>query len=202
MKREYDRRPEGIGELYGFKAWQEHVAAVPSPLVAVTGYKANGMANLTMQSWCGVHGDRVMFMSVERDSHMYGVLRETGVAVVNFPTAETFNRCMRSIEHNGWDEDEISECGLTMEDGHLVDAPRIAECPLCLECELMWEHDAAEDSSDVTVCMRIVNIAVEPEGYSWPLYNLRSRTDPETGERAGPQVGAIVSLGGYDGLPG
>ena len=204
MKLEFRKCPETIDEsrLFGFKSWQEHVAAVPSPLVAVTGYKANGLANVTMQSWCAVHGDRVLFMSVERGSHMYGILRERGAVVVNFPTAEIFNRCMRSIEHNAWDEDEIAASGLTAEAAKEVDAPRIAECPLNLECELMWEHEAAPGSSDVTVCMRIVDLAVEPEAYSGPLYNIRSRSDIRTGERSGPQAGAIESLGGYEKLPG
>ena len=211
MKLEFKECPEAVDQarLFGFKGWQEYVAAVPSPLAAVTGYKSNGKENVTMQSWCAVHGDRVLFMSVERGSHMYGILRERGAAVVNFPTADTFNRCMRSIEHNDWDEDEIAACGLTAEAGGEVDAPRIAECPLSLECRVLWEHEAGPGSSDVTVCMRIVNLAVEPgliragryggEGY---LYNIRSRGDPETGERLGPEAGVIESLGGYDRLPG
>lgn len=203
MKLEFKDCPESIDQskLFGFKSWQEHVAAVPGPLAAVTGYKSNGKANVTMQSWCAVYGDRVLFMSVERESHMYGILRERGAAVVNFPTAETFNRCMRSIEHNSWDEDEIAACGLTAEPGKEVDAPRIAECPLNLECEVLWEHEAGPGSSDVTVCMRIVNIVVEPELYSGPLYNIRSRSNIETGEKNGPRVGVIESLGGYDKLP-
>ena len=77
MKRDFTSCPESIdeGRLFGFKSWQEHVAGVSSPLAAVTGYKSNGRSNLTMQSWCAVHGDRVVFASVERGSHMYGVLR-------------------------------------------------------------------------------------------------------------------------------
>lgn len=210
MKRDFKECPACIdqGRLFGFKAWQEYVAAVPAPLVAVIGYKSNGKANVTMQSWCAVHGDRVIFASVERGSHMYGILRDSGGVVVNFPTAEVFNRCMRSIEHNGWDEDEIAAVGLTAEQAKEVHAPRITECPLSLECTLLWEHEAAPGSSDVTVCMRIVNVAVEPElckegryGKGGYLYNIRSRGDPETGEKMGPEVGVIESLGAYENLP-
>ena len=144
MKRYFTSCPESIdeGRLFGFKSWQEHVAGVSSPLAAVTGYKSNGRSNLTMQSWCAVHGDRVVCASVERGSHMYGVLREWGEVVVNFPGAESFNRCMRSIEHNGWDEDEIESAGLRAERARQVDAPEIGECPLSLECRLLWEHEA------------------------------------------------------------
>ena len=200
MKQEFTSCPESIdeGRLFGFKSWQEHVAEVPSPLAAVSGYKSNGRSNVTMQSWCAVHGDRLVFASVERGSHMYGILKERGEAVVNFPTAECFNRCMRSIEHNGWDEIESS--GLTGERACEVDAPRIAECPLSLECRLPWEHEAAPGSSDVTVCMQIVCVAVD-DGRRELLYNIRSRSDLETGAKAGPEVGVIDSLGPYDRLP-
>lgn len=49
---------------------------------------------------------------------------------------------MRSIEHNGWDEDEIESAGLRAERARQVDAPEIGECPLSLECRLLWEHEA------------------------------------------------------------
>ena len=53
MKKEFDKFPEAFGgqEFFGF-SWLEYTAAVPSPLVVVTGYKSNGMPNATMQSWC------------------------------------------------------------------------------------------------------------------------------------------------------
>lgn len=202
MKRYFTSCPESIdeGRLFGFKSWQEHVAAVSSPLAAVTGYKSNGRSNLTMQSWCAVHGDRVVFASVERGSHMYGILRERGEVVVNFPGAESFNRCMRSIERNSWDEDEIEASGLRAERARQVDAPEIAECPLSLECRLLWEHEAGPGSSDVVACLQIVSVGIDPEG-GGPLYNIRSRSDIVTGEKLGPEVGVIESLGSYDRLP-
>lgn len=205
MKQSYSSCPAAIDEskLFGFKSWQEHVAAVPSPLAAVTGYKSNGKPNLTMQSWFAVHGDRIVFASVEWGSHMYGILRDKGAVVVNFPGAECFNRCMKSIGHNGWDEDEIAACGLTAEPAGEVDAPEIGECPLSLGCELLWEHEAGPGSSDMTVCLKIVSVSLDRELLEEvPLYNIRSRSDVLTGERTGPEVGALRSLGGYDKLRG
>ncbi len=204
MKQDFKECPGSIDEskLFGFKSWQEHVAGVVSPLAAVSGYKANGRSNLTMESWCAVHGDRIVFASVERGSHLYGILRERGEAVVNFPTAGCFNRCMRTIELNGWDEDEIESAGLTAERAVEVDAPRVAECPLSLECRVLWEHEAGPGSSDVTVCLKIVNVAIDQElCKEGLLYNIRSRSDIETGVKTGPEAGVIRSLGSYDRLP-
>lgn len=80
MKLEFEECPEAVDRtrLFGFKGWQEYVAAVPSPLAAVTGYKANGKANVTMQSWCALHGDRVLFMSGERLGPEAGVIESLG----------------------------------------------------------------------------------------------------------------------------
>lgn len=52
MKKEFSTCPEAIDEsrLFGF-SWMEFVAGIPSPLVLVTGYKANGKSNASMQSW-------------------------------------------------------------------------------------------------------------------------------------------------------
>ena len=49
MKKEFKQYPQAIDEskLYGF-SWMEHVLAIPSPLVVVTSYKANGKPNATM----------------------------------------------------------------------------------------------------------------------------------------------------------
>ena len=204
MKQDFKECPGTIdkGRLFGFKSWQEHVAAVASPLAAVSGYKSNGRSNLTMQSWLGVHGDRLVLMSVERGSHLYGILKERGEAVVNFPTAGSFNRCMRSIGGNGWEEDEIESAGLTAEWAREIDAPRVAECPLSLECRVLWEHEGAPGSSDVTVCMKIVSVAVDQElCREGLLYNIRSRSDIETGAKTGPEAGVITSLGPYENLP-
>lgn len=51
MKKEFDACPAAIDEsrLFGF-SWMEHVLAIPSPLVVVTTYKANGLPNATIQS--------------------------------------------------------------------------------------------------------------------------------------------------------
>lgn len=210
MKKEYPQCPQGIDEnsLPGFGSWQEFVAAVPAPLVAVTGYKPNGKPNVTMQSWCTFHGSHVLFAGVDKGSHMYRIAGSSGELVVNFSSAQIFNRCMLTVEHNRWEDDEIAAAGLTAEPSLVISVPRIAECPLSLECRYLWEHDLDPGGNMAAVCLEIVNLAMDPalfqrdrygkEGY---LYNVRSRGNPETGQRLGPQVGFLGLLGPYDSLP-
>ena len=81
---------------------------------------------------------------------------------MNFPTAESFHKCMRTIQHNGWDEDEIAAAGLTAEPSRLVNAPRIAECPLSLECRCLWERELEPGDRNVVLCLKVVNVAMDP----------------------------------------
>ena len=58
MKKEFFLCPEMYKDtnFYGFD-WLEHLTAIPQPLVLVTGYKQNGKANATMQSWLSFSND-------------------------------------------------------------------------------------------------------------------------------------------------
>lgn len=73
-----------------------------------------------------------------------------------------------------------------------VNAPRIKECFLNIECELLWEHDLFEGSGEATVALRAVNICMDDEHYdqsklgrygkSGFLFQVDQPTNPETGE--------------------
>lgn len=90
----------------------------------------------------------------------------------------------------GFETDEIAASGLTAEEASAVDAPRIRECFLNLECRYLWEREIAEGSAHVVLCLEVVNICADegrldeaaqgrygPDGY---LYNVHYPVDPET----------------------
>lgn len=215
MKKEFKQCPQGIDEskLYGF-SWMEHVLAIPSPLVVVTSYKANGKPNATMQSWCTFTGDggamRVIFADVNKYGHMYQSVKETGVMVVNFPSREIFNKCIATIANNGYDTDEITAAGLTVEPATVISAPRISECFLNLECELEWEHDLCAGSCHSVMCARVVNVCMDEQHYDAErlgrygdmgyLYNIHSPHNPETGKAENTCIGTIGGLTKYEDL--
>lgn len=75
-KKQFYSIPEKVKntELWGFN-WLEYVTAIPSPLVLVTGYKNNGLANATMDSWLCFSSENdfyCIFGSVNKYTHMYG----------------------------------------------------------------------------------------------------------------------------------
>ena len=165
----------------------------------VTSFKANGLPNACLQSWSTFVGSENEFYcvmaAVNKAGHMYKTVKETNELVLNFPSAQYFDRCAKTIENNGFEDDEISKSGLTAEKATAVNAPRIKECFLNLECQYLWEKELSEGSNDVVMCVTVKNICIDTclfeevsgryseQGY---IYNVHYPVNPETGE------------GGYD----
>jgi len=119
-------------------------------------------------------------------------LKETKVCVLNFPSHDIYERCIKTIGNNGFDTDEITVSGLTAENAFMVNAPRIKECFLNIECEFLWEHELFEGSGEVTVALRAVHICMDDEHYDQTkmgrygkngfLFQVDRPVNPENGE--------------------
>ena len=72
---------------------------------------------------------------------MYQSLKETRVCVLNFPSIDIYDRCIKTIGNNQFETDEITASGLTAEKASKVNAPQIKRVFLNIECEFLWEHD-------------------------------------------------------------
>lgn len=209
MKKEMSARPEAIveqwpGELDSF-SWQDFVTAIPSPLFVVTGWKSNGKENACMQSWSTFVGDSGEFIcilgSVSRSGHMYQSLKETGCCVLNFPSRDVYDRCCKTIENNQWETDEITASGLITEKALSVNAPRIADCFLNIECELLWDMEHFKGSRDVVVTLKAIHLCMDSEhfdesklgryGKTGYMYNVNSPRNPETGEAEPEAFGSL-----------
>jgi Conserved protein/domain typically associated with flavoprotein oxygenases, DIM6/NTAB family len=209
MKKEFTTKPEKIvegwpGELSAF-SWQDFVTAIPSPLFLITTYKSNGKENACLQSWSTFIGDSGEFIciigSVSRHGHLYETLIDTKCCVLNFPSRDIYDKCLKTIENNNFENDEITMSGLTSEKAIMVKAPRIKECFLNIECELLWEHEHFENSNSVTVALKATHICMDSERYDEDklgrygktgyLYNINSQRNPETGDAIPDCLGAV-----------
>lgn len=214
MKKEFASCPETMDSksLYGF-AWEEYVAAIPSPLVVVTSYKDNGLTNATMQSWTVFSseiGFYCIFANVDKKKHMYQTIHRGGQCVVNFPSAEIYKKCLDTCNHNREEDDEITAAGLTAERASRVNAPRIRECFLNLECEYVWEKEITPGSQSVVMCLKIVNVCMEEEhldetgtgryGTSGYLYNIHSPVNALNGKMEEDAIGILQSYKKYSEL--
>jgi flavin reductase (DIM6/NTAB) family NADH-FMN oxidoreductase RutF len=127
--------------------------------------------------------------SINKKGHLYQTLKEGGEAVLNFPSAEVYPLCYKTVGNNGFDDDEIALSGLTAEPASLVHAPRIKECFLDLECCFRWERDIAEGASHAVVCLEVLNLCMDEAhldenalgrcGESGYVYNLHYPVNPE-----------------------
>lgn len=207
MKKEISifERPEKLAgyetEQYlaacGNLSWYDFVTGMPSLVFLVTGWKSNGKENACLHSWstfAGSGADNFICImgKVHKGGHMYQSLKETKVCVLNFPSDDIYDRCIKTIGNNQFETDEITASSLTAEKALKVNAPRIKECFLNIECEFLWEHELFEGSQEVTVALKAVNICMDSERYnqnklgrygmSGFLFHIDQPTNPETGE--------------------
>ena len=209
-KKEIFNRPETLTKQWlsdaGGFSWQDFVTAIPSPLFVVTGWKSNGKENACLQSWstfvgCGSDDFICLIGSVVKGGHMHQSLKETGCCVLNFPSRDVYGLCVKTIKNNQFDTDEITASGLTAEKAVRVNAPRVAECFLNIECEYLWEHELFEGSPAVTVALKAVHICMDSERYDRSklgrygetgyMYLIHMPHNPDTGETDHGLSGAI-----------
>ena len=214
MKKEFRAQPACFDgqEMYGF-SWMEHVIALPSPLAVVTTYKMDGKTNATLQSWLTFSNDGdfyCIFASVYKDGHMYRTTQARRALVINFPSADVFMKCHATIYHNHAEDDEIPLSGLTAEPASCVDAPRIAECFLNLECEYAWEKELFPGSDQVVMCVKVINVVMDEAHYDAQqlgryggtgyLYNVHAPVNPATGATGTTCVAMLAEFATYDEL--
>ncbi len=206
MKKSFSGMPETMADFprYGF-SWMDFVTSIPSPVFLVTGYKADGKPNACLHSWTSFVGDDDGFYAilslVNTAGHMYQSARETGVMVLNFPSAALFPKCLDTIRNNQPEDDEIALAGLTAVPAETVNAPSVSECFLNLECKLLWERPMHEGSRHAVLCAKVNNIVIDEAhldengqgriGSGGYLYNIMSAVNPLTGEVWKDAVGEL-----------
>jgi len=200
MKKEFSSRPEKITEPWN--DWKSFLTAIPSLVFVVTTWKSNGKENACLQSWSSFIGsapawggsdDLFCIMPVSKGGHMYQSLKESGCCVLNFPSYDIYDRCIKTIGNNEFETNEITVAGLTAEKAEKVNAPRIKECFLNIECEFLEEHDFKLGNVGTMVTLKAVNICMDSGHYDQSklgrygkggyLFQIDNPTNPETGER-------------------
>ncbi len=196
MKYHYREMPESLDGTYaavskawGFD-WKEFVMGVPAPLFLVTGYKPNGKPNASLQSWAGFtsagrgSGYYAVLGSVNKGGHLYESLKDTGVAVLNFMSADLYGACMETVKNNQYEADEITASGLTAEEASWVRAPMVAECFMNLECRYLWEKEIVPGDDHVMICLEVLGGHVDRDfledrfGEKGILYYVHYPMDP------------------------
>ena len=102
-----------------------------------------------------------LFPRSAKYGHLYQTLHEAGDAVINFMSADLYDKCVSSCKNNGFEIDEIKTAGLTSVKAEMVNAPLIDECFMNLECRFRWEREIVEGDDYVLVCLGIVCVHID-----------------------------------------
>ncbi len=211
MKHELDTQPacfmeEWPGQLKVF-SWMEYVTAIPQVVSVITTWKEGRIPNACLQAWSIYTGDGGGFyviFSIMNHYHTYGnILRDKEFAV-NFPAINISPQCYKTVTNNAKETDEITIAGLTIEKAKVVDAPRIKECFLNLECKYEWHRPLHEGSLGSLFAGKVVHVAVEkdracigtkgrygPNGFT---FYLPPSKDIETGQQESLTTGKIEPI--------
>lgn len=176
----------------------EFTAGVPQALCLITTLKENGKANACFHAWQCFTGDNAVIAGLNTGSHTYqNILREKEFCV-NFLSAAHYDACMKTVEENGAENDELLDAGLTPEEAETVKAPRVKEAFLSMECRFTAAHLLSGEKT-MLLLGRIAHAAVE-ENFRAPeklcsaegfMYNVHEPIDPKEGKSAPTAVATL-----------
>jgi flavin reductase (DIM6/NTAB) family NADH-FMN oxidoreductase RutF len=194
--------PENLEEFwpgsYDLFSWLDYVVSIPNVISLITTRKANGAPNACLHAWGMLVGDRdnyTSLLAMHETFHTYANILREGEWCVNYPSLEHYPQSFETINVNHPDNDEITDAGLTVEAAKMVQAPRIAECMLNLECKLEWHRPLLEGSRMVLVAGKVVHVAMDETVMGTDpaermqamqlMFNIRGLINPVSGETNG-----------------
>jgi flavin reductase (DIM6/NTAB) family NADH-FMN oxidoreductase RutF len=110
----------------------------PRPVALVTMHTEEG-DNIITLSWVGTvcSSPPVIAMGIRKNRYSHGMIVKSGEFVVNIPGADRVREADFCGTRSGEDTDKFQKTGFTKEEGKVVKAPLIKECPINMECKLM-----------------------------------------------------------------
>lgn len=191
---------------YQVFSWLEYVVTVPNPIFLITTRKANGAPNANLHSWgllVGDQGNYSSLLALLDNTHTFANILREGEWCLNFPSVKQYPQCFETIFCNDDETDEIGTAGFTVEAARMVQAPRIAECAINLECRLEWQRPLLEGNRWHILVGRVLHAAVDeavmvtdPAERMQALelmYNVRGTVNPLNGDYVGPNSLGVIN---------
>jgi flavin reductase (DIM6/NTAB) family NADH-FMN oxidoreductase RutF len=157
-----------------------HVRIEPSilyfgtPVVLLTTLNPDGTANLAPMSSAWALGYTVV-LGLGRSGQTLANLARTGECVINLPSAELWSNVERlapltgmhpvpevKAEQFSYEPRKFEAAGLTPQASEVVTPPRVAECPLQLEAEVVGITPIGADATAASVEARVVAVHAMP----------------------------------------
>ena len=172
------------------KLWRDRTVAInvaddlldPSPQHDASRVKAFDFGPLTVHMPDGLNVG----------GHTYKNIKRTAAFCVNYPSYDDLEGCQATIDHNDLEDDEITAGGFTAEKSRRIEAPRIAEASLSLECSYVKECEIDRQCNSSLVFGRVLHIGASDAAVQADLrsriremdlmLNFRQQIDPVTGD--------------------
>ncbi|HUW69779.1 MAG TPA: flavin reductase family protein [bacterium] len=108
-----------------------------TPILVSCRDKAGKNNALAVVYACNCSYDPPMVMvGIVPSRHSYGMIKETGVFVVNLVPDSMKDAFAYLGSHSGRDEDKLAALGLNVGEGVKVNAPVLLDCPVSIECRV------------------------------------------------------------------
>lgn len=172
----------------------EYVSGIPQALFLITTLKETGKPNACFHSWSAFSGDKGGFYAIMsgllNQTHTYKNIIRDKEFCLNFISSEYYDACIKTIDNNDEDADEIAAGGFTAESSKTIKAPRIKEAFLSFECSLHSAVDLSGKGISSLIVGEVQHAAVldnyheldkicSKDGF---MFNVHSPKDVRTGE--------------------
>lgn len=140
--------------------WKPGNMLNPVPAVMVSTADENGKTNILTVAWVGTvcTNPPMVSISVRPSRYSYDVIRRTGEFVINLTDEKLVFACDYCGVVSGREVDKFAKLGLTPLSLPNVQAPGIAESPVCIECKVRSMEDLGSHTMFVA---DVVGVTVE-----------------------------------------
>lgn len=114
-------------------------ALYPAPRVLVSCRGLDGVENALAVGYCGncSFAPPMVAVGIVPSRYSYRLIKESGVFVVNIPV-KSYRKIfdyLGSVSRR--DEDKLKKMNVRLENGKVVDAPVLTDCPVNIECTVV-----------------------------------------------------------------
>ncbi len=175
--------------------------AQPAPVWLVGAYDAEGRANAMVAAWAGICCSKppCLAVSLRAATYTHGCIMARKAFTVSVPSAGQAATADYFGLVSGRNEDKFARAGWTPVRSDLVDAPYVAECPLVVECKVLFVHELGLHTQFVG---EILDVKAEESVLNEAGKAAMEKVRPmlyDTGARVyhgvGPVLGPAFSLG-------
>jgi len=146
-----------------------HRPIYPTPAGLITSCDEEGRANIITLGEVfnlSIHNPVVVGLAIAPQRYSHRLIKESGEFVVNLPTVDLLEKCIKCGTVSGRDVDKFRAFGFTPLPAKEVRPPLIAECPVNIECRLCGfkccgDHDLFEGQ---VVAQHVDEDCLNPDG--------------------------------------